>query len=365
MHFQDLIDVGVAVQPLGKGDSIKRSYEVCRGKSPELFGFGLHVPLHQTRSSYLSSPWENSTMWRSQPEGIFRWPSLTREICVRPTFNVELDRMCRASAALLPCLADNHLANFVMHKYYEIETTKSTKWATKKKENDNMSYKDAMYAHRVHRLKEWMHQNRVNQTDIAKRTGFTRSYISGICTGVKPFGESVARNLEAKLHMKAGLLDAMDDRGLGPVEIWSHPDELPRGVYAMVPRISIALSAGRGIAVDEEEMGPPLAFSEEWIRSKHISSRTNLRICKVSGDSMHPYLDDGDVVLIDLGQQSIVDNSVYCIRYGDELRIKRLCKRFDGGLRIISDNKSYPEEVLSPEQLQHIAVIGRQIWRAG
>lgn len=366
MSLENLVDEGIAIQPFGKGNCIQCAGKVRWNEPAKLFGFGLHARSpNQTRSSYLSSPLDSSTMWRSHPAGIFRWPSFTRLTCVRSTLSEELARMCFANSEALPRFIDSHSANFVIPECYESRMTESTNKATKMVENAKMTHKNAMYAHRVYRLNEWLHQNRLNQTDIARRTEMTRSYISALCTGVKPFGEGIARKLEEKLRMPTGFLDAVDDGGLGPVVTWSKPEDLPRGVYAMVPRVSISLSAGGGATVDEEEMGPPLAFTEEWIRSKHVSAKTNLRICKVSGDSMSPYLEDGDIVMIDTGQRHVVDNNVYCIRYGDDLRIKRLCKRFDGGLRIISDNKNYPEEVLSPEQLQHIAVIGRQIWRAG
>ena len=80
---------------------------------------------------------------------------------------------------------------------------------------------------------------------------------------------------------------------------------------------------------------------------------------------MEPYLEDGDVVLIDTGQKEVVDNAVYAIRYGDELRIKRLAKRFDGGLLIRSDNPRYAEEALNSSEAAMIDIIGKMLWRGG
>jgi phage repressor protein C with HTH and peptisase S24 domain len=80
---------------------------------------------------------------------------------------------------------------------------------------------------------------------------------------------------------------------------------------------------------------------------------------------MEPYLLDGDVVLIDLGQKDVEDGDVYALAYGDELRIKRLSRRFDGGLIIRSDNPRFPEETVAANDLQHVRVLGRHIWRGG
>ena len=77
---------------------------------------------------------------------------------------------------------------------------------------------------------------------------------------------------------------------------------------------------------------------------------------------MEPTLPEGAKVTLDLSNTSIQDGRVYGIRYGDELRIKRLYKRFDGGLIIRSDNSAKsPDEVLSPDQLEHVSVIGRYV----
>jgi len=215
-------------------------------------------------------------------------------------------------------------------------------------------------------LKAWLKEHpEMNQTDLATKTGKTRSFVSGLFTGNKPFGETVARSMEQALRLPPGYLDVQDERGLSPILVWETLEDLPRGQYAMIPRVSIKLSAGNGIVAEEEKDVPPLAFTEEWIRSRNVSARKNLRICKVSGDSMSPFLEEGDSVMIDLGQCDVTEGKVYCIRYGDELRIKRLYKRFDGGLRIVSDNKEYPEESIAPTDMQHITVLGRQIWRAG
>lgn len=213
-------------------------------------------------------------------------------------------------------------------------------------------------------LRAWMDEKRLNNTDLATRLGTGRAYVSGLFNTERHFGEKAARSIEQKLFMPAGYLDRRAD-SMAPVDVWDSPDDLPDGVYALVPRIGVRLAAGNGIeAVDEREL-PPLAFRESWLKKKHVTSRSNLRVLEVDGHSMEPLLLDGDVVLVDLGQKDVIDHEVYAIAYGDELRIKRLSKRFDGGIIIRSDNTRFPEEVLRPEETQHVRVLGRMIWRGG
>lgn len=200
---------------------------------------------------------------------------------------------------------------------------------------------------------------------FADKHGMTRSYLSQLMLGTCSFGEKTARTLEAKLRVPSGALDLAAPAKLSTIETWEKPDDLPDGVFALVPRIGIELSAGPGVMDSSEQDLPPLAFRDDWVRSKNITSRSNLRVLEVRGDSMAPSLEDGDVVLVDIGQQDIVDNEVYAIAYGSDLRIKRIAKRFDGGLFVRSDNPKYPEEIITPPDMEHVRVLGKKLWRGG
>jgi len=165
--------------------------------------------------------------------------------------------------------------------------------------------------------------------------------------------------------MPSMYLDQSDEKGLSRIFEWNTPDELSADVYAMVPFVSISLSAGDGSVVNGEELMPPLAFRRDWLAKKNITSKDNLRACTVSGDSMADLLQDGDTVLIDMGQNTIKDNEVYAINMHGEVRIKRLSRTFDGGVQIRSDNPRYPAETLTPSQAESLKVLGRLVWRAG
>ncbi|HSN80285.1 MAG TPA: S24 family peptidase [Rhodoferax sp.] len=164
--------------------------------------------------------------------------------------------------------------------------------------------------------------------------------------------------------MSDRLLDSDEHKPLS-IEEWSQVVDLSDYFYALVPLIYLKFSAEKNSVLDIEQNLPPLPFRSDWLKKKQVSQKETLRFVDVVGDSMNDYLHDGDVVLIDLGQTAIQDNNVYVITYGNELRVKRLSKRFDGGLFIRSDNKNFPEELLSTEQAKSIKVVGRVLWRAG
>jgi phage repressor protein C with HTH and peptisase S24 domain len=207
--------------------------------------------------------------------------------------------------------------------------------------------------------------SKMKQADFARKIGVTPSYLSQMLSSGFRFGEKAARGFEEKLHRPLGEFESPNELGLSTIDIWNIPSDLPENVFALVPRINIQLAAGTGGINQSEEEMPPLAFRADWLRGQNVTNKGNLRTCEVKGDSMEPFLQNGDTVLIDIGQSEIINDKVFAIRYGDDLRIKRLSKRFDGGLLIRSDNPRYPEEALSATEAEQITIVGRQLWRGG
>lgn len=226
------------------------------------------------------------------------------------------------------------------------------------------SLENKIAATRRRRLREWLDESGISNTELAQKLGTGRAYVSTLFTPSRHFGEKAARSIEEKLRLPSMYLDS-EEQKLSTVMDWEHPEELPEDMFALVPRVAVEMAAGNGLIAVEEEGMPPLAFKRSWLTRKAVTSKDNLRIVGVSGDSMSPYLEDGDVVMIDMGQTDVTDGEVYAIRYGHDLRIKRLIKRFDGGLVLRSDNPRFPEEVIAPADLEHVQVLGRMIWRAG
>ena len=81
---------------------------------------------------------------------------------------------------------------------------------------------------------------------------------------------------------------------------------------------------------------------------------------------MAPGIRDGDLVLINLALTTLSDGEVYALRYFDQLRLKRLFRRFDGSLILRSDNPRYEDEVVPPEYLDgNVGIIGKVVYRSG
>lgn len=147
-----------------------------------------------------------------------------------------------------------------------------------------------------------------------------------------------------------------------PVAVWEHIGELPEDGFIMVPRLNVKLSAGngRGEQLDIElEREHPQVFRAEWARKERLKAAA-LASMYASGSSMEPRICDGDSLLVDTSQTTVIDGKVYAIWYAGEMRVKRLYKRVDGGLLVHSDNdRDYPRLEVPAEQMEHVRIVGR------
>ncbi len=148
-----------------------------------------------------------------------------------------------------------------------------------------------------------------------------------------------------------------------------HPESPPPEDSVQVKEYRVSFSAGRGrqAAYDIIEESEPATYRLSWFQKIGISPK-NARRFKVTGDSMEPFLYAGDSVLIDLAENDpthIIDGKVYAIRYGNDLRIKRLTRRIDGTLILRSDNPAYRDEEVPPELADEHIIIGRVREKSG
>ena len=150
-----------------------------------------------------------------------------------------------------------------------------------------------------------------------------------------------------------------------PVIAWEAPEDLDPNTYVIIPHVDVKFSAGNGYMAEFEPTKRELGTAQliDWIHKKKVSPK-NLITVDIDGDSMEPRIPNGSVVMLDKSINTldqVQSGKVYAIRYGADLKIKRLSKRFDGALIIDSDNPLYDREVVDPSQLEHISIIGKYV----
>jgi hypothetical protein len=141
------------------------------------------------------------------------------------------------------------------------------------------------------------------------------------------------------------------------------PDEpiAPEGLVS-IKRHPVGVSAGPGSIAGHEFGKPYFGFDERWLKALTATPPSNLSIVRVEGDSMSPTLNDGDDILVDLGDTfERLRDGIYVLRLDESLIVKRLALNPMGRrVTVQSDNPAYPDW---PDcGLEGIHCIGRVIW---
>ncbi|DAB30117.1 MAG TPA: phage repressor protein [Sulfurimonas sp. UBA12504] len=124
----------------------------------------------------------------------------------------------------------------------------------------------------------------------------------------------------------------------------------------------INASAGGGADVEcesLEELEIPEAFVTILGGERELK---NIEAINVSGDSMEPTFSYNDIVFINRTKTDLGRGGIFTIRTEAGLFIKRVVRRMDGKIDIISDNKVYDTQTFHPNELE---VVGRVVGRFG
>ena len=198
---------------------------------------------------------------------------------------------------------------------------------------------------------------------VAEMAGVNRSFIYDILRGRS------ARPSIDRLADVARVLKVDRDwliHGIGEVEGTSPFGEKPDDTFVAIPHATARPSARRGLVVAEggDKFSPPYHFRRSWIRNALKTSPSQLRIMHVKGDSMVPTLLSGDAVLVDMNLRAPNPPGIFVLDDGIGLVAKRLEHipySDPPAVRVISDNKHYPEYERTAEEIH---IIGRIRWFA-
>jgi phage repressor protein C with HTH and peptisase S24 domain len=132
----------------------------------------------------------------------------------------------------------------------------------------------------------------------------------------------------------------------------------------LLPKRLEAAAAGSG---SQKSNGPTefLGFRHDWLRTTFGREQGDLILEVAVGESMEPDIRNGDALLIDTTDRTFRNFGVYVIEARGERLVKRIQRKFDGSLILISDNTIYQPETISADLAKEVRVIGRVVWRGG
>ena len=120
----------------------------------------------------------------------------------------------------------------------------------------------------------------------------------------------------------------------------------------------IRASAGGGAEVFDEDYDL-LSVDKAIMRNMiGFSENREIEAIHVDGESMQPTLQDGSIVFVDRAQTNINKDGIFIASTTAGLFIKRIRQRADGMIELISDNKAYSPELLTPDE---VTIVGRVV----
>ena len=202
------------------------------------------------------------------------------------------------------------------------------------------------------RLLEAMYKRGLSQSDLARAIGVTQGTINQLISGRTAktrYAGEIARALQVSVD-------------------WLNGHDAPSGLQVKMPDVDFVqlteldIGYGMGVGTFIEECGEhsPRVFDPSWIRDVTRSPPEMLFLARGLGDSMSPTLLDNDIVIVDRGQRTLTQQDrIWAVTYGELGMIKRVRRRPDGTVLLMSDNTTVPPIEASAGEVN---IVGRIVW---
>ena len=211
------------------------------------------------------------------------------------------------------------------------------------------------------RLKARAFQLDMTPAAVAEASGLNRSFIYDIIRGksVRPTRSKLQKVADVLRVDVTWLIDGDGTLDGEEPKIYS-----PDTTFVGISGVKAKASAGGGTIVhaEDEQAGKMYHFRQSWIEDELHANAKQLRILRVTGDSMMPTLNDGDTILVDMGRKSPYPPGLFVLHDGMGLmakRIEHIPSSEPPRISVTSDNPNYsPYECL----LDEVNIVGRIRW---
>lgn len=194
------------------------------------------------------------------------------------------------------------------------------------------------------RIKMYRKRIKLTQTELAELTGYDdRSSISKIEAGINEINES-----KVVLFAKALGVTPAEILGFGEAEVTDHTISFP---------ILGEVAAGYDKDAITDDSYGAVEIPASWLKGRRPQDYFVLR---VSGDSMYPLYQDGDLVLV-LSQTTMNHSGqIGVVSYEDNSATLKKIEYIKGEdwMRLVPLNPNYPPIMIRDERLEHCRVHG-------
>ncbi|RSV12308.1 helix-turn-helix transcriptional regulator [Sphingomonas sp. ABOLF] len=208
------------------------------------------------------------------------------------------------------------------------------------------------------RVRALMAERGLSQSALARAVGVTQGAIAKIVSS-NPGGSSHLHKIARELGTSVAYLTGeTDDRSEGALPLPTPVLIAEQLDLVEIRSIDFAYGMGGTFGEDhiEEEV---LHFPRKWIQAITSSPAPSLTFARGRGDSMAPTMNEGDVILIDRAQRTVLEqDAIWALTLGPIAMVKRLRIRGEQ-VTILSDNdRVAPDRVHADE----VNIVGRVVF---
>lgn len=172
----------------------------------------------------------------------------------------------------------------------------------------------------------------------------------------KSIGKQLARDLEAAQNLPRGSIDLPPEQQLQAVAMRE-----TRAGYVRFQLMDASWGAGPGVInSDYPEVLREVEIAEWQVRQElgRVPSPSRVKLLTVRGESMAPRIRSGDVVFVDIEDQSPYDGGLFVIVLHGHALVKRIEIRTDG-LHIVSLAAPTRPDIVPPDRMDSLHIAGR------
>jgi len=194
-----------------------------------------------------------------------------------------------------------------------------------------------------------------SQHDLAKALGVNRSAI----TQAKR-RNSVPQKWVLALSRSFSLSADWLEFGVGTPQVQEKDTDSDVKTFSL-PKVFARLCAGDGSYEVEATPIEEHIFKESWLAQKGTPS--TMVLMDVIGDSMEPFIFQGDTVLVDQSQTTLRSDGIYAVGIEDSIMVKRVAAERER-ITLLSDNPDYAPIIIQGDELLSFRIIGKVVWSA-
>ncbi len=135
--------------------------------------------------------------------------------------------------------------------------------------------------------------------------------------------------------------------------------------FVLLPKRPEAAAAGAGTPPAPDQRSEFIAFGHDWIRATLGLQPDDLLLETAVGESMYPTIRSDDLLLVDTTDRKLREFGIYVLEFQGERLVKRVQRKLDNSLVLISDNAIYEPERIPTERAGEVRVLGRVVWSGG